>query len=376
VRAEAVTPTSVRIVFDEKLDSLQAVQSRILIQNSNITITNKNLDATRKILTLTLSNPLELKTVYTLEVEAITDCAGNLIAQNTTTSVILPENAEIGDIILNEILFNPPVGGTDFVELFNNSDKYINLQNFALANLNSDGTIRTQYAISEEVLILKPYEYIAISTSNELLLNQYPNGNQEGFFESRLPTYADKEGTVILFDNQNTELDRFYYNEDFHLGLLKDVEGVSLERISADAPTQDANNWHSAAQSVGFGTPAYQNSQSKGNSTPSSEECLRAEPQVFSPDNDGFEDFTQIYLDCAEIGDLITIKIYDTQGRKVRDLVQNQSVALESTFIRWDGTADDGRKVRIGHYILLVEKYNLNGDVQYLKMRVVVASRF
>lgn len=299
-----------------------------------------------------------------------------MIAQNTTTQVILPEDAEIGDIILNEILFNPPVGGTDFVELFNNSDKYINLQNFSLANLNDDETIRTQYAISEEVLILKPYEYIAISTSNELLLNQYPNGNQEGFFEAKLPTYADTEGTVILFDNQNTELDRFAYDEDFHLGLLKDDEGVSLERISADAATQDANNWHSAAQSVGFGTPAYQNSQSKGNSTPSAEDCLRAEPQVFSPDNDGFEDFTQIFIDCAEIGDLITIKIYDVQGRKVRDLVQNQSVALQNTFLRWDGTANDGRKVRIGHYILLLEKYNLNGDVQYLKMRVVVGARF
>ncbi|WP_338790137.1 lamin tail domain-containing protein [Bernardetia sp. MNP-M8] len=376
VRAEAVNETTVRIVFDEKLDSLQAVQSRILIQNSNITITNKTLDATRKILTLMLSSPLQLKTVYTLEVEAITDCAGNLIAQNTTTQVILPEAAEIGDIILNEILFNPPTDGTDFVELFNNSDKYINLQNFSLANLNTDGTIRTQETISEEVLILKPFEYIAISTSNEQLLNQYPNGNEEGFFEAKLPTYSDTEGTVILFDNQDTELDRFAYDEDFHLGLLKDDEGVSLERIDANSPTQDRNNWHSAAQSVGFGTPAYQNSQSKGNSTPSSEDCLRAEPQVFSPDNDGFEDFTQIFIDCAEIGDLITIKIYDVQGRKVRDLVQNQSVALQNTFIRWDGTADDGRKVRIGHYILLVEKYNLNGDVQYLKLRVVVGTRF
>ncbi|WP_338763273.1 lamin tail domain-containing protein [Bernardetia sp. ABR2-2B] len=376
VRAEAINPTTIRIVFDEKLDSLQAVQSRISIQNSNVTITEKSLDETRKILTLSLSDNLDFRTVYTLEVEAITDCAGNLIAQNTTTEVILPEEAEIGDIILNEILFNPPTNGTDFVELFNNSDKYINLQNFSLANLNTDGTIRTQYAISEEVLILKPYEYVAISTSNEQLLIQYPNGNEEGFVESRLPTFADDDGTVILFDNQDNELDRFTYDEDFHLGLLRDEEGVSLERISADAPTQDENNWASAAESVGFGTPAYQNSQSRGNSTPSTEDCFRAEPQVFSPDSDGFEDFTQIYIDCAEVGDLITIKIYDVQGRKVRDLVQNQSVALENTFIRWDGTADDGRKVRIGHYILLLEKYNLNGDVQYLKMRVVVASRF
>ncbi len=376
LRTEAVNATTIRIVFDEKLDSLQAVQSRILIQGSTITITEKNLDATRKILTLMLSAPLETKTVYTLEVEAITDCAGNLIAQNTTAQAILPEDAEIGDIILNEILFNPPTGGTDFVELFNNSDKYINLQNFSLANTDDEGNIRTQYAISEEVLIVKPYEYIAISTSNEQLFIQYPNGNQEGFVESRLPTFADGDGTVILFDNQNTELDRFAYDDDFHLGLLKDDEGVSLERISADAPTQDPNNWTSAAQNVGFGTPAYQNSQSKGNSTPSSDECLRAEPQVFSPDGDGFEDFTQIYLDCAQTGDLITIKIYDVQGRKVRDLVQNQSVGVGNTFIRWDGTADDGRKVRIGHYILLVEKYNLNGDVQYLKMRVVVGARF
>ena len=47
------------------------------------------------------------------------------------------------------------------------------------------------------------------------------------------------------------------------LNSVKNKKGVALERIDPDAATQDAANWTSASETVGYGTPGYQNSQYK-----------------------------------------------------------------------------------------------------------------
>ena len=50
-------------------------------------------------------------------------------------------------------------------------------------------------------------------------------------------------------------LDAFSYDKDMHFELINDAEGVSLERIDQNAETNNAFNWHSAAETVGWGTP-------------------------------------------------------------------------------------------------------------------------
>jgi hypothetical protein len=56
------------------------------------------------------------------------------------------------------------------------------------------------------------------------------------------------------------------YNSDMHFALLTTEDGVSLERISLTRDANDKSNWHSAAESVGYATPAYKNSQFSENS--------------------------------------------------------------------------------------------------------------
>src|SRR5690606_4280311 len=91
----------------------------------------------------------------------------------------------------------------------------------------------------------------------------YPQSTGKPLVEISLPSYPDKEGTVVLLNNENKPIDQFAYKEDYHSAIVTDVEGVSLERISYNNPSQDPNNWTSAAKSNGFATPGAANSQAK-----------------------------------------------------------------------------------------------------------------
>jgi flagellar hook assembly protein FlgD len=152
-----------------------------------------------------------------------------------------------------------------------------------------------------------------------------------------------------------------------------DIEdGVSLERIDFDKPTQDKNNWHSAASTEGFATPTYKNSQFS--ETGISEDQINVTPEVFTPDNDGDKDFTFINYKFSETGYTINIRIYDANGREIRNLVRNELLGSEGKF-QWDGIDNDNQKARIGIYIVYIEVFNLNGKVKKVKKQVVLGAK-
>ena len=69
------------------------------------------------------------------------------------------------------------------------------------------------------------------------------------------------------------------------------------------------------------------------------------------------------------------MKIFDSKGRQVRTLLNNQSSASSGSII-FDGLDDEGRALRIGIYIIFMEASNDNsGVVETLKTIVVVARK-
>jgi len=70
-----------------------------------------------------------------------------------------------------------------------------------------------------------------------------------------------------------------------------------------------------------------------------------------------------------------TFEIYDIAGRLIEVLDRNAILGASGIYT-WTGTDDLGGKVRPGYYILLVELYDLQGNVKILKKTVVVAARF
>ena len=98
-------------------------------------------------------------------------------------------------------------------------------------------------------------------------------------------------------------------------------------------------------------------------------------PNPFSPDNDGFEDFTIINYNLTQAISQVRIKIFDSKGRLVRTLLNNQASGSSGSVI-FDGLDDDKKALRIGIYIVFLEALNDNsGIVETLKTVVVVARK-
>ena len=98
-------------------------------------------------------------------------------------------------------------------------------------------------------------------------------------------------------------------------------------------------------------------------------------PNPFSPDNDGFEDFTVINFDLSKLLSQVRIKVFDSLGRLVRTLVNYKPSASHNSII-FDGLDNNGRPLRIGIYILLIESVEQNsGSVEVMKAPVVIARK-
>jgi hypothetical protein len=376
LRADVVSRDTVRLAFNEKIDSLSTTNAQITISDGiNVTKVRYSIKETDKLFVI-LANPLQVKIRYRITISGITDCSGNLINTPQEAFFILPEQGTKGEIILNEVLFNPPTNGVDFVELYNNSDKAIDLRNWSLGTFNSKGAV-TKAPITTNILILNPHEYIALTEDIPVLQSQYPNASPyfNRFFTAPLPTMPDAKGTVLLFNNQDSLLERFDYNQDMFLAWLDDKNGVSLERVSFTAPVNDKNSWKTASTSVNYGTPGYLNSQYLKGGVSDLEDCFTVNPQVFTPDNDGVFDYTTIKYECNRNDQIANITIFDAHGRLVRTLVTNQLLSTAG-FYAWDGTNDEGLKVRVGQYIAFVQTHDVTGSVNHIKLRIVLGAKF
>jgi len=364
-----ISSTQIEVLFNETMDSL-SLANALYTLNGGINVSVNSIYSNLLGVQLTLDAPLASSILYTLTINGVTDCSGNVVSPNSY-DFALPEQGNINDIVINEVLFNPYNGGSDFVELYNNSNKYISLENWKLANLDND-SIDNYKTISSISYLLKPQEFVLLSVDVANVKQNYINAHEDVFLQmASLPTYSNDEGSVYLLNNNNEVVDYFNYNEDMHFALLNSEDGVSLERIDYNRPTNDASNWHSAAESVGFATPGYENSQYLEAETGDE---ITISPESFSPDNDGFEDVLNITYQFNEPGYVANIIIYDAKGRLIKNLVQNEYLGVNGTF-SWDGINENNEKAAIGIYIVYAEIFTVTGDVKKFKKPCVVAGR-
>lgn len=302
----------------------------------------------------------------------LTDCSGNIIEHNETVMLALPDTVKPDDIVINEILSNPKDDGVDFVEIFNRSNKVFDLKTMRLANEEED-VISDVIPFCFQNMLFFPGEYLVLSTNMASVKKQYFTSDPRAFLDMPdFSSFNDDEGTVVITDEGLREIDQLHYSGDMHFPLLKTTDGVSLERIDANRITQDRLNWHSASESAGFATPGYKNSQSLAYIV--TDEPVKLSPEIFSPDNDGYNDLLKISYLFGEPGFVANVTIFDDKGRLVRELINNELLGTEGYFI-WDGINQSGEKASIGFYIVYFEVFNQNGKVKKVKKTAVLGGK-
>jgi len=369
-----VKSTIVRLTFNKAINPASIRSGNFKLTDEN----GQNIPIIQAIATKGSANSIDVNFGKTsgielsLSVAGISDLSGKSMSPDTR-SFSYSFSPEIGSILINEVLFNPLTGGTDFVELVNVSEQTIPVNRLKLATRDDILALKQIYPVSTEKGYLKPGEFLVCTKDPTILASQYITCNPASFCAMKsFPSYSDDAGTVVLLNDSLEVLDEFSYSAKMHSPFLANEEGVSLERISLEKPTNDRTNWASAAASVGFATPGLTNSQAKSETEIQDE--ITPEPKAFSPNGDGYNDELKIKFKLSKPGYNANVRIFDAVGRQVRFLIKNQSLAQEGSWT-WDGKSESGQKLNIGVYIILVEVFDQEGRTKSFKKTCTLTDR-
>jgi len=375
LRAAATDNQTLVLTFDEPLDSLKAATAANYSISDGVgtPVSAITLSPTFSKVQLRVNTPIVSGKVYTITASNVTDCSGNVVQARNSVRLGLPSIIDSFGIVINEVLFDPKSTGVDYVEVYNRSNTIYNLKDLYIATRStSTNALSSITQVVTDNLLIFPGEFYVLSENGSIVQQQYTAKNTDNFINVNLPSYANDKGTVVLLNAQGTIIDQLQYDAKWHFELLNNQEGVSLERVDYNKPTQSKDNWHSAASTAGYGTPGYQNSQFRSDLQLQGE--ITVSPKTFSPDNDGFDDFALVNYQLADPGYVANITIFDAVGRPVRVLAKNATLAQTGSF-RWDGIDDKLRKVPVGTYIIYTDVFNLNGNHKTFKNAVVVAAK-
>lgn len=362
LRATMPDPASVLLHFSEPMDPGQLSSDELYSVNNGLLQPKTVLPAYPVFNRVTLHYPLPFQqgTTYTVTVlNTVKDCAGNTLASPAFVPFALAVPPAVNDLVINEILFDTPPGIAEFVEFCNTSDKVLDLSAFYLCLSDRlTGKVMEQVNFRNTPCLIFPDETIVVTRSVSQLPAISKKANPANLIEHPGLFPLPNGGSVIaLTDTLGNVIDEAFYSPDRHNPLLSDLKGVSLEKTNPQLPANDDNSWLSAAASAGYSTPGLPNSQL---TDPLGSFEVSVNPDFFSPDNDGVDDQAVLHVLTSNPGWIATITIYNTTGKRIRDLAVNTLMGTDEQFT-WDGTYTDGNHAETGLYIINVNMFSPSG---------------
>ena len=271
------------------------------------------------------------------------------------------EQVEPREVVLNEILFDPQPRGSEYIELYNRSDRTLSTHGLSIALRKSDGHLGTRHSLTSLATTLAPGDYLVLTSDPNGVASLFRTPALDVIRRFKLPALNNQGATIVLLRTaDSTVVDEVTYSAKWHSSAVKIRRGVALERISPDGSSQEAANWTSASSETGYGTPGYKNSQS-GTSSQIEEGATISEPEY----NASTRDYLIRYqMDKPDYR--CQMAVYSSNGQKVAVIANNQLLTPEGE-IRWDGAG-----LSPGVYIFHVELYHPDGSSQHIRKPLLV----
>ena len=158
------TPDQIIITFTEVMD--EASLNDAVIQISPVADFSSSL--VKNQLQLDFANPLLSSLDYELAISGLSDLSGNQISASIPIQVA--EAPSQGELLVNEILFNPEGSNSDYIELINVSDKRIDLSDVIVLN-----TQNSQEVALSQLPSLSAGSFLVLTEDIDCLLYTSPS---------------------------------------------------------------------------------------------------------------------------------------------------------------------------------------------------------
>ncbi len=335
---------------------------------------SQNVSEEKTSVLLSFDYEFEKGKIYRLEITGLKDLAGNPLLE-TSKFIGIVEFIAISDLIINEIMFEDSENSLEYIEIYNTSDKVLDVSGLVFTTRKSDSILNSGNKIPPKTLLL-PGQYLALCENADSVKNYHQVPAESYVISCGWSSLNNESATVVLCNSaKDTIYDELTYSAKWHHPLVKNPKGVAIEKINPLLPTQNPESWHSASSETHYGTPGYKNSQFREILPESTvEKNVWLEPEAFSPDNDGTNDVCIIKYKTNSSSYVANAMILNPNGNKVYTVVSSGLLSSEGFFI-WDGKTDAGKNVNSGIYILYFEIFNpTNGKRDLIKLPVVVSS--
>jgi len=260
---------------------------------------------------------------------ALLDPAGGL-----ADSLRLPLRVGLGPLVIDELLFAPLTGASEWVECRARAP-IGGLEEYRLADLGgSEARFRPPpLATDERLLLCADREALlaalpGLDPTRVLELSPWPSLANTGSADEA-PGWTDG---LRLDGPDGRRWDALLYRGDWI-----PARGVSLERV-AEFAAADCAPW--AASPLGSSPLA-----GSGAPAPAAAAGLHLAPNPFDPDRE------RLWVDLRAPGEALELRIFDAAGRPVQTLTGSLGAGLAR--LVWDGRDAEGRALADGAYPLL-----------------------
>lgn len=247
-----ISDSSLLVTFSEALNKESAENTANYTLDDEIHPSTAILDdLVKDKVTLTFDQHFNNQTDYMLRVSGISDIFGNVMASESHPFTYLqPFMPEAFDVVINELMtdVNPEPDGLpayDYVELFNTTDKLIDLSGTTL----SWGARVKEIPAGTE---MSPGSYLVLTDDDAVFEDAFPR-----LLFSTFP--VNNEAQMTLKTASHTIIHSINYEKSWYHDEEKEDGGWSLEMIDPQNPCGGANNYR-ASQNTAGGTPGTENS--------------------------------------------------------------------------------------------------------------------